>query len=261
MSLFKRLFRRSTKPELVDVSPEFQEANDRMVQDQGPENYRHLFEVLLRTTFWVPNDEGSEPGLASVSLLQYPNGHLVLPAFTEAPLLMRWSEKETDMLVLTGQAFFQVAAQTPADLIHINPEGPVGGMVTAEQVRFLAEGVVPIEDDLPAPEDVASMRIGPAERPLSAEGRESVRQALTDHGRVRAAYHGSLALNEQIRLTLGIVFDDTVDPEEAREEIDALRATIHSMLSPRDLPLYVIPLGEPPVEEAFREAAERVFGS
>ena len=263
MSFLKRLFRRP-EAEFIDVDPKFREANDRMVEEQSEENYRHLFEVLMRTTFWVataPSNAGPDSGKATLMLAKHPDGNLFLEAYTEAPLLLRTGKANGEVLCLHGPAFFELAMKSPADMIHINPEGPVGGCVTRHQARYLAEGVIPEEIGIPDAEDVESMRIGPPVKPLSPEGLRLVVEAASRIPSIRAVYLAELLVNETSVPTLAASFADGVDEQRAEELKDRFWNEFANLLPATDFPLTLIPLIIPDVAEGFDASAERIYPS
>jgi hypothetical protein len=257
MSFLKRLFRGGSPPAASNVDPAFQGAVAALQGDPSPENFRRLYEVVLNLTLWVPTSGPvSANDTATIVMSGTADGNRSMMAFTDVSALHRWQPNPAGMLAMGAQELFEMAWDLEVDDVQINYAGPVGGVLTRDEVRFLRQGVVSIEPELP--EKVQTMSVAPAETPLSEEGLRLVREVLSQHAPVVTGYRASLLMNDAQLPTLALAFAG--ESEEVFEETtERCRATLHSELQPTDLPLYVIPIRDAEIENAFRQSGEAIY--
>ena len=116
-----------------------------------PETDRsRLHAALVGATYLVPLARGlntppakGEEVNLEVLTLTGPDGKMALPVFTHPEAIVLWNPQDQSSVALPGAAVFQMAAQSPMDLVAINPAGPFGGNVPRAEFEAYAQGLLP----------------------------------------------------------------------------------------------------------------------
>lgn len=222
--------------------------------DEGasPEARGRMFTALLDATLVVPVTDAGEadPGGAAdldldVPILTTADGRSALPVFTDEDALSRFDDEDTPYVGIEGRTLFRMLAAEPPDLVVVNPAGPIGLELVAEELAVLAEGRVPppqLDEEPPAG---PQLRIGvprPEDVPVGLV--PAARDALAADPDLVEGYLVTVASEdgEQTQLALGIAFAGDPDEDAIREAFTTVAEAIREHVG--DAGIGMFPLGE-----------------
>jgi hypothetical protein len=107
-----------------------------------------LYSELLKGTLLLPTPSPLEASSNVMSLKEIqlvtqpgPKNEVIWISFTSKATLHHWRNQFEDAYVaIQGTSLFTLAVQNRVESILINPAGPIGGKITAMELKMLAEG-------------------------------------------------------------------------------------------------------------------------
>lgn len=199
-----------------------------------------LYRAMLAATFLVPTAEagGSDaaggPSLGVVAA-RGESGEAALLAFTDRESMRAWRDGAA-FVEMAAADLFRVALANQFEALLINVAGPLGGGLSSDEMRFLADGLVPIADldggvSLQLSER-RMLRISPPVTPPAGELLEAVRVSAAQQPLVGAAYVFAARLqreeeeaeepNREANIVVGIQFASSPDDETRHAVFRAL---------------------------------------
>ncbi len=112
-------------------------------------NYRlPIYQALLKNHIYIPVPEDHQAGeLLRLVTVNDVDGNLGIPVFTTADALFSWTQNDNSFASISFPALCRQSLESQIDFIVFNPAGPVSGELSAYEMCYLAEGLIPPAND------------------------------------------------------------------------------------------------------------------
>lgn len=149
-------FKRKRSTAKAPENPELLKAMEAVAAKDDSKHRRRLYAAFLNSTLLIPmpgtgpevpvRKTFDENSLLMVYIGQRPDGDTYLEAYTDLEALRTARPDVHRHVCLPGEAQFQFAQSLDVKHILINRGGPCMGELTRNEIDFLAEGKIPMED-------------------------------------------------------------------------------------------------------------------
>jgi len=248
MGIFKRFLSGKAKE---PTNPNLLRAMRVVAEGGNAEALHELHKELLTSSLLIPTTseiESLEPGgwlTLSLDLdvkiltARYSEGQIAMAAFTDIDALRSWRPEGNPYIALGGPDLFGIAASQGIAAVLVNPAGPVGGEITRQEIKMLAEGVIPYQetrDSASAQVSVpqgTNLMIGAPAVPPAPELVDQLRAVLDEHTKVSEAYLFQMVMGKGApHLVIGLKLDGEVAKLRIEEIAQAIMNRIQPSLSP-----------------------------
>jgi len=209
--------------------------------------YEALYDSALLVPVTVEDepDEITEDTPLDVFVAQPDDGLPMVLAFTDTDAMLRWNPDGVLYATMPAADLFAQLTEGAPVVLMLNIAGKVGGEITFEEMRLLAQGLIPNSPEAIETEELANLliEVQPLAKPPSPHLVNHYKQSLKQQSIIEAGYLFMLTTPPNApQVVLGVLFADDTPPEQVETTLRQFASSVPPALIDESESLGFVPL-------------------